>query len=605
MILLALMLFISGCSGFSPRPYQTDYHTGRDGIVLEFLPNSPPEEVIEGSILPVYLSLSNEGAFTLNESAHGVISFSFTETFLELMPNTAPESWDIVPAEGAFFGKSMMYPQGEQRFHLLPSLFAVNLPGQISNPPVIVSASLCYPYKTILSDEICIDTTPMTGDVRRKVCELEDKSYPQGQGGPVAITSVDFEMQQYGLHMRPVLFIEVQNVGGGRVLAPADPSVACQDQGSMSRQWNHVIVKASLSGEELTCVNDGLMDLNNGIIRCYMQSGGFGAHLNYYANLEITLDYVYRSSISKEFEIYRIDAPELMPVDDGCEYWEAKVSADDGDCVSRCEACSSGQLACGVVFPEVEASTWECVPLDMAADGGILKTPTIQPFFYDNSNCIDDPGFCAPGSVCCARPACFNIDSCNDYGLSKDSCNANICEISTDCYWDDDIISISGGSCEKCDPFNEDGCNIYPDEDTCDTNPCHYENGCKWDSSFFGKCRNVAGSCEDYEKINDCIFDVDRIRGDCMWTGLDECVDCPEPVTNSPSDCEGDQTACLQKSATCYWEDEQCKVRPIDNCALYNHKKSCREDPCGLATSSNMGCSWNNDFCTDPNLSVI
>lgn len=595
--MLVFLVFFSACSGLNPRPYETDFHTGTNGIVLEFLPNSPPDEVIEGSILPIFLSVSNIGAFSLNSSTPGVFSLSFTEAFLKKVPNSAPSDWNVLPSDGYFFGKSMFYPEGEIKYQLLPSLFADKLPGQITNPSVIISTSLCYPYRTILSDEFCIDTTPMTGDVRRTICKLEDKTYPQGQGGPVSVSSIKFEMQQYGLHMRPVLFIEIQNVGGGRVLAPSDFSMACQDQSSLSKRWNHVIVRAQLSGEELICVNGGLLDLNNGIIRCYMESGGFGAHLNYYANLQISIDYVYRSSISKEFEIYRIDAPDLSPLDDGCEYWEVRVG---NTCMSRCEACASGGLSCGMAFPEVKGTSWACTAGTGLDGGGILNTHTFEPFFYSNSNCIQDPGFCAEGEICCARPDCVDILTCEDYKFDQEACNTDACERSLDCFWYDDLIT--GGRCKDCDPSNVDGCKIYSEEKTCKANPCDYEGGCKWDAAFFGSCKNKATECSDYTSVNNCIYDVDKVPESCVWKASDVCVDCPEPAKEADCQEGGDQTTCVSLK-DCTWKDDHCVPLKIDNCALYDYKKSCKENPCGLASSKSSGCKWSGSLCSDPNVS--
>src|SRR3989344_994993 len=90
-ILLAL-LFLSGCTGFTGRgktrasPYT--FHTGTQGMMLEFLPGSPPDRLYEGDPLTLVVKYANKGAYIV-EGGRLYVS-GYDRTYIPLIPDHAP-----------------------------------------------------------------------------------------------------------------------------------------------------------------------------------------------------------------------------------------------------------------------------------------------------------------------------------------------------------------------------------------------------------------------------------------------------------------------------------------------------------------------------------
>ncbi|MAG38885.1 hypothetical protein CMO90_02245 [Candidatus Woesearchaeota archaeon] len=425
-VLVILTLFLWSCTSGNGSSVSTNYFQGSKGVEISFLPSSPPNEVYEESpYVPVGLLVSNEGSYSLNESSKGTLSYEYDNFFLK---DISMEGWEDVILEG----KSYKYPDGEWLDQMLPAFEVKKVPGTIQQPSTKITATICYPYKTKLSDEICIDTTPLTQDVRQKVCSLENKVYVD-QGGPIAITKLEIEMQSFGGQMmRPFIRVYMENKGSGTVLSPVDDfSKACINNDRNNQ--NKVRIKASISGQELEC-NPADVSLSRGATNCYLNEGGFGAHLNYYANFLIELEYVYQSSISKNIEIIRGELPNLQPVEGCDDNWEVKVG---NECVNRCEACSSGNFECGVSFSNED---WNCVSRTAIGEtyesiGGFNVSANRL------SKCIQDEGYCSPEKVCCTS-VCLDVNSCVDYS-DKATCNDDPCGLNSSCVWS----TRSGGYC--------------------------------------------------------------------------------------------------------------------------------------------------------------
>ena len=466
LISIFALLLLSACSQ-GPGYQDIDYHKGTKGIELEFIDNSPPSVVYEGSQFPAAFLISNQGAFSFNESKHtAVMELNYDPFYFETIQGTGSPAWPYLILEG----KSSQYPEGEAMEMFAPTFNTKPVKGQRESPSTSIFASVCYPYKTELVDEICIDTDAASQDQRDKVCELKDKTYSQGQGAPVAVTKLDIEMQRFGNFMRPSFLVRIKNSGSGTILAPVEEdriSVACEVQGDRREDWNKVKINAFLSGEELVCTPEIIrLSGEEGFSRCHLEQGGYGAYLNYYAPLEVELDYVYRSSISKVVEIERAGSAMLDPVEgEGCEDWQTKIG---GVCTDNCELCASGRMDCGQIF---ESANWSC-----------MSRSVIGSDFFEHGDCIQDMDFCARDEICCSK--CSEVNSCSDYE-SKEWCNKNPCYEAGGCAWS----PRSGGYCHVCGNYPEAGdCNEYEDQQTCESDPCQYR--CRW-SQDNDECESI------------------------------------------------------------------------------------------------------------------
>jgi len=361
--------------------------------------------------------------------------------------------------------------------------------------------SVCYPYKTTLADNICIDTYGST-DARTKVCKREDKSY-SGQGAPVAITRLHFESQQQGKFARPIIFVEIQNVGSGTILTPipSDSLNSCGIQAQNKSNWNTVRISAKLSNEELKC-EPSIIRLtgDRGITRCYMENAGIGVNQNYAANLFMELDYVYLSTLSKEINIERTNI-NLDPITSGTctNSWQVNIG---GVCVDSCEACAKRFMNCGFVFT---TSSWSCIAGDINQGTQIYFSNKSQVVIL-HSDCIHEEGYCGPGSVCCSK--CSKIQKCNTY-TSKDSCEENACDLEPECGW-------TGSGCRVCNT-DINSCNSYSKKEECKANFCDLEPKCDWSGSSCKACNLDIKSCNFYVKKEECEADFCGLTPVCEW----------------------------------------------------------------------------------------
>ncbi|MFC2134730.1 hypothetical protein ACFLTH_08950 [Bacteroidota bacterium] len=338
-LLIGLLLLTSCRRGFDP--YNMNIYTGTKGVEIRFIDGSPPDEIYEGADFPVAVIASNEGAFSLNQTFSGIISYSYDKFYFEEIDNGIPDEQELM-----LLGKSYYYPSGEDNMFVLSSFKAKEILGQRERPDSTIYVSACYPYKTLLRDEVCIDFSIINPqDIREKVCTSETKTYA-GQGAPVVVTEVKPEMKSYGPTLiRPAFRITVEDRGSGGVLSPyADnfPKSACyagfQDDRS---KWNTVRIKAKLSGDELVCNPPDIKLINNkGVTTCTLNNGGYGGALNYLSQLIVDLEYTYTTGISKKIYIDRTFVP-AEPLEASKTCGEGLIFIG-GRCVSECSTLGDG-----------------------------------------------------------------------------------------------------------------------------------------------------------------------------------------------------------------------------------------------------------------------
>lgn len=398
LILTTLLVFLTSC-GTPPQPYIVDYHTGTKGVELEFIGDSPPDELYEGAFFPLAVFVTNEGATSLNGSPYkGEISYSFDSFYL------TPNTFDVNKGKPEIIleGRSYRYPNGDFSLTSLPSFIVNPIVGQRENPHTELFVSACYPYKTLFSDEVCIDTSSWTQDIRETVCTSQTKMY-DGQGAPLAVTEVRPEMHHVGQVVRPAFFITIENKGSGTVLAPVDKiETACSVQydSEAKKNWNRVRVSASLSNNVLNCVPEEIiLHDQKGFTRCYLDEGGYGGYLNYLSVMIINLDYVYMTSISKEISIVRSNIPGYdKPSKGKCKSWQTEIN---DECIDNCDLCNENLrfAFCGSAFKEGEfgcnCGEDECL--------SILEGKKVGDITYTDSNCIYGAFLCDGTKFCCRK----------------------------------------------------------------------------------------------------------------------------------------------------------------------------------------------------------
>ncbi len=325
---MVLTVFITACQQSGPGPLNV--YTGTEGLTINFLENNPPSEAYENSEIVVAAEIWNKGAHPLNETGdnYAVVHLNFDTLYFkgqnqQIYPLFAPSQTQKLIIQG----KSETWPTGEKTIMQMANLKVNEIPGVREMPKTTVEASICYPYTTILSQNICID-----GDIydldKNPVCRNRGTYTFSGQGAPISIYKLEVDMIPAGLvqgetttfgqqttmmSLKPSFKITMRNVGGGVVFTPniylfTDEVCSISNRYYEKDNINVVRVKAYLGNEELKCIGDSELTLysNEGSIRCEVPEGKtYQINRNYESLLTIQAEYYYRTSTTKTIQIRR------------------------------------------------------------------------------------------------------------------------------------------------------------------------------------------------------------------------------------------------------------------------------------------------------------
>jgi hypothetical protein len=297
MVLLTLLLalLLAGCSGLrgGAKTTPTTFHIGTQGMVLEFLPGSPPARLYEGDPLSIVVKYANKGAYTVEG---GMLYVSgYDRAYVPLIPDQQPFNAE---------GKSVYNPEGLISYTAEFNAGAVAAPPYVDTFPQTFKVTACYKYRTEASAEVCIDPDPLRIRPEDKVCVVHDVSLGS-QGAPVAVTRVE----QDSARGRAQFKIGISNVGGGTVIASSGGSVPLDRCHADLRQdeVDKVEIAAELSGRFLDCSPKQVRLINGqGVAFCSLFLSDSQSQEAYQTVLNIYLDYGYRNSIAKRVDVLKL-----------------------------------------------------------------------------------------------------------------------------------------------------------------------------------------------------------------------------------------------------------------------------------------------------------
>lgn len=346
LLLFVVTLVFQGCSS---RHVGTDYYSGTQGLEINFLDNAPPRVVFEESMADIMMSIWNRGAYDIPPFETFVgLSFDpiyFKEADHDYLLSVRPEGSLANPLAG----KSDAWPRGESLSFPLARLYVRNITGTREMPTTTMDLSVCYPYKTFLSETICLDTD-IYGVDSNPVCRNARRFTYSSQGAPVAVRRIYVDMLPMGfleispdsevnvpvldefggfiglepkytdealVRIEPVIRIYVSNVGRGLPFIPRedmghiDSYNLCSftDENFNLRDHNKVrLVSVTLDGLEMDCGQKTVINLanRNDFIMCRLtpEQTGYLTH-NIQVPLNLEFEYYYRESIKKQIQIQR------------------------------------------------------------------------------------------------------------------------------------------------------------------------------------------------------------------------------------------------------------------------------------------------------------
>ena len=289
MILLLLLISLSlGCTRGEPKRYDIDVHTGTQGLVLRFLPQTPPNIVYSGEGMDIQVEISNKGAYTTN----GLLYLTgFDKSIIEVGSNSITID--------SISGKEEYMREGGKGI-IAVSDISVGLPPGVDDYPTKIEAIACYNYKTMATIPICIDGNPRV--------DTHDSCKPTNvgggsQGAPVAVSSVQVE-PGYG---KLRLVLTIKNVDNGIIINQDDGSCPFGYKydvlGNIKENTFEAYLGKDTGPIDLQCNPTSNIKVTDGSAKIYCQANVDTETAAYITPLTVNFEYGYKNSISTSLEI--------------------------------------------------------------------------------------------------------------------------------------------------------------------------------------------------------------------------------------------------------------------------------------------------------------
>jgi len=296
-----LAIFLMGCSMFpgSTQVAQFTFHVGTQGMMLEFLPGSPPDRLYEGDPLTIVVKYANKGAYGVEG---GMLYVSgYDRAYVPVAPDQRPFNAE---------GKSVYNPEGLISYTSEFTAGTVTAPPYVDVFPQTFKVTACYKYRTEAAALVCVDPDPLRIRPEDKVCVIHDVTM-SSQGAPVAVTRVE----QASAKGRVQFKIGINNVGKGVVISSTNgvvPLDRCQADLRMD-EVDKIEISAELSGRPLDCNPKQVRLVNGqGVAFCSLFLTDYQSLEAYQTTLNIYLDYGYRNSIAKRVDILKLPGTPRM-----------------------------------------------------------------------------------------------------------------------------------------------------------------------------------------------------------------------------------------------------------------------------------------------------
>lgn len=421
-LILVLVVVLSSCSG---EKIDYDYHSGFYGLELSFVDNTPPKEVQENSVIPLNLKLANLGAsdvdlrytyFALRGDDFYISSQpkdyndeeEYNSIYRIIDDNMYDESKSILKV---MHGKSYFYPEGELAW-LYPYLEAKNIIGSREQPSTKIYAEICYPYSTLFTKEVCVDVNPYDEDKRTQICEAQEQTFTGGQGGPLAVTRIN-NIPQFVRRsepggrgivslVQPSFEIEISNKGSGIIVSDGFKDLedenniinTCQlkSETISLQDINRFKIEAFLNNVKLDCTpKKPYIKGAKVIVKCTVPiEDVVFTTTNYQDTLAINLSYVYKDTVSAQFDIVRSQITNYDNED--LTYMEQDLNPAYVNGEDRCSFCNFNPTSS-------ECSAWPS------------KTKTLIKNFKTDSAKVSNPDLQLSFSCACSQTTCYEYNS--------------------------------------------------------------------------------------------------------------------------------------------------------------------------------------------------
>lgn len=292
--LIMVLIFLSSCiSSNNTGSRDVNWRTGSDGIVMSFVQDNPPSEVLSRSKVPVTVKYSNKGAYDVSD-----LTFYLGGYDSNILPFATKSQVSGIRMSG----KDQFNTQGtEEAFAqwVAPVVNLNNLQG-IDNFKQAISVTACYTYGTIANPTICFDPSQFD-TVAASKCSFSIKDLGSSQGGPIAVTSVTQKLSDTDIYLE----IQIANSGKGNPFLPEIGD--CMNLGYTEIDKVRLSKVAFSSGATFTC-NPSIIRLqsNKGFAVCSAKLPTKSSFVQ--TPLIIQLSYKYREAMpTKEITVVNVN----------------------------------------------------------------------------------------------------------------------------------------------------------------------------------------------------------------------------------------------------------------------------------------------------------
>lgn len=190
LVMIALSLFIAGCSGTDTiSPSSSQFVGGTKGITFDFLAGSPPDEIYDNGeySFSIAVQATNEGEADL-EASDGYIKIEGISA-AEFGVSSSELTQDIPPLRGNEKNANGDVLNGDIDVVSFDGLnYQQNIAGNIDS--TIIRAVACYNYKTQASASVCLKDETIDQTSENDVCDITGSKTVSNSGGPIQISQV-------------------------------------------------------------------------------------------------------------------------------------------------------------------------------------------------------------------------------------------------------------------------------------------------------------------------------------------------------------------------------------------------------------------------------
>jgi len=267
---------------------------GTSALMMSFVEGAPPTQLVAGKTYPIYLDISNHGGADIEAGSIRFYLYGFSPEVLQNI------NFHVVN-ENKLVKKTEMREGGKERI-----IFATAAkPAELKAPYTFtMKVDACYNYKGSFDTKICIK------GAEAGVCSLEgDKAKNAIQSiGPIQVESLTEQVQGNVLYVKAL----ISNKGIGEVYSPTANCDLIQKNDLNEKLKARMIELSIITEPGFKCIlqsiqnpNEVIEDVNGiaylGTINCYkiLEEGEQTRE----APFRIEMNYIYRQSVTKDFQI--------------------------------------------------------------------------------------------------------------------------------------------------------------------------------------------------------------------------------------------------------------------------------------------------------------